>query len=108
MKTLFNIFLRTAYLLILISIFLATLVNLSLEFGTWLVTKAPLHEIYGWSFKTPVISQFVILSLCFLLGFSLVEIFTRIERSKLENANLKKGISMMITFTLLISILIPK
>ncbi len=93
---------------LLISIFLVTMVNLSLDFGLWVITKAPLHQIYGWAFKWGIISQFVIFSLCFLLGFSIVEILIRIKKSKLKTNKLKKGIPILIICVLLTSVLLPK
>ena len=68
-------------LFILISIFLVAMVNFLPEFGLWVITKAPLHDLYGWDFKWGIISQFVIFSLCFLLGFSIVEILIKIKRA---------------------------
>ena len=92
----------------LISIFLASISIFSIDIGIWIVSKAPLHQLYGWAFKWPIISQFIMLSLCFLLGFSMVEILTRIKRSRLKGIKLKKVIAILIICVLLFSILLPK
>jgi hypothetical protein len=72
------------------------------------VLKAPLHGVYGWAFKTPIISEFIALSICFLLGFSIVEIFLRIEAHKFKRIRLKRGLGLLMICFLLISILLPK
>lgn len=92
----------------LIAIFLSAIAQFSSELWFWLVHRAPLHGLYGWVFKWSIISEFVILSLCFLSGFSIVEILTRIQESKLKSINLKKGVATLLICILLLSILLPK
>jgi hypothetical protein len=91
----------------LVSLFLATCVNVFPSFGIWLILDAPLHEWYGWAFRSSKISGLLVMSLCFLLGFTLMEILTRIRNSEIGNVNLKKGITLFIIFLLFLSILLP-
>jgi len=90
-----------------ISLFLAVCVRLTPPIGHWLILKAPFNSYYGWAFKTPKISQFVIFSMCFLLAFSVYEVLNRIRRCHYGTIRLKKGVSVFIISVLLLSILLP-
>ena len=90
-----------------IAIFLAVCVRLMPPIGRWLILKAPFNSYYGWAFKTPKISQFVIFSMCFLLPFSIYEVLSRIRRYRYGQIRLKKGVSAFIISILLLSILLP-
>lgn len=92
----------------LVAIFLSAIPLFSPELWFWFVDRAPLNGLYGWTFKWPAISHFITLSLAFLLGFSMVETQIRIEKIKLKNINLKRGIALSIVCALLLSILLPK
>ncbi len=89
------------------SIFLATLPNAAPELGYWLIKDAPLSELYGWSLRAPKIAQFIILGLCFLIGFTIVEILNRIERNKLLKMNFKRGSAVCVICILCLSIILP-
>jgi len=91
----------------LILVFLVSCVSLAPGFGHWLIFDAPLHQLYGWAFKSPKMYQLALLSLCILSGFSLVEIFTRIERTRRLGPNLKRSISAFVIIVLIFSILLP-
>ncbi len=90
-----------------ISIFLAVCVNLTPSIGHWMILKAPFSSYYGWAFKTPKISQFVIFSMSFLLAFSAYEVLGRIRRYHYGSIRLKKSVSVFIISILLLSILLP-
>ena len=92
----------------LITLFLASIPIFSPDLYYWFTTKAPLSNLYGWVFKRPMILQFMMLSLAFLIGFTVVEVITRINKSKIKNISLKKVIVIIIFCLLLFSIIIPK
>ena len=92
----------------LIILLLCSLAMFSENLNYWFMTKAPLSNWYGWVFKRPMIQQFLLLASAFLIGFSIFEIITRIQKSKLKNINLKKGIAVAILCLLLLTILLPK
>jgi hypothetical protein len=92
----------------IIAIFLTAIPQFSNNMYVWFVNKAPMHEWYGWAFKWPIISQFIVLSVSFLLGFSCIEVFIRVDKVKLRNINVKHGITAAIILLLLVSIILPK
>ena len=102
-----NRYVRFFSIFSLISIFLTVCFNVIPEFGQWLVLEAPLHNLYGWAFKTPKISQFIILSVSLLLGFGVFEIIDRIMKCKFKRKNVNIGISTLIIAVLFLSVILP-
>lgn len=70
-------------------LFIASIPMFSQGLYFWFATKAPLSNLYGWVFKRPMILQFLMLSISFLIGFSLVEVISKVEKSNINNIKLR-------------------
>ena len=102
-----NRYVRFFTLFAIFTLFIATSVNIFPKIGNWLILKAPLSGLYGWALRTPKISQFLIFSLSFLLGFTVVELLSRIDNRKNFGIRMKKAAAVSVAGLLVLSILLP-
>jgi len=54
--------------------------NLFEGFYNWFMFEAPFHVQYAWAFRTPKISQFMVLSIAPLVGFTYLEISEKSDK----------------------------
>lgn len=78
-------------LLALVSIFLSAMIDLAPDLSIWIIQDAPFANWYGWVFKTPKISQLILLSLSFMIGFTMIELLIRLDRSRTIDGMPRRG-----------------
>ncbi len=91
----------------LISMFITGIPNFAPDLGVWIIMEAPLHGLYGWAFRTPKSAQLIFISVCFLMGFTFLEVLRRTNRSKVVPEGAKKWVSLGIVSLILVAILVP-
>ena len=94
--------------LAIFTIFMGSMPLFSNELYVWFVNDAPLSGFYGWDFKWPIISQFIVLSISFLLAFSFMEVSSRLEGLIPKRIHLRKVLTLLIIGIIIFSIALPK
>ncbi len=88
-------------------VLLTVLVHYFPSTGNWLINNAPFSGIYGWSLRTPKISQFIVLALSFLSAFSIYLILQKIKGMNIKVRVVPKTLSLLFVVLLLTSAVLP-
>ena len=78
--------------------------NLFVKFYNWFIFEAPFHSFYNWAFRTSKISQFMILAISPLVGFTYMNIFKRIKK---YGVKINLLFSITFCFIIFISTIVP-
>jgi hypothetical protein len=99
--------LKTLFLTILVIAYAQSLLMVYWpEGGTWLVLKAPLNGLYGWSFRTPKFVQFIFLAVAFLLAFSVHDVLSWLRRRRFSSI-VSQATAISVIAIVVISITLP-